>query len=241
MFKSCSKIIEMDLSHFDTSQVTNMNSMFELCTLLTSLNLTNFNTSQVTDMSHMFESCKSLKYLDLSYFDTSQVKFMYEMFFYCQSLIVLNLSNFNTTQVYDFEMMFAKCSSLISLDLSNFKILIDIETNGYIFDNCSSLEYIDLENATIDDYYKYIFNIINENILLCSNDYKWNEIINGSNITINCNNNKEYQCFKKNLNKPYYKDICKKCGENYFQMYNDANNNNSYIYIATKKHRKVII
>ena len=164
------------------------------------------------------------------------------MFSHCESLNILDLSNFNTTKVKNFVLMFEECSSLISLDLSNFKILVFREKQmyiyEYIFDKCPSLEYINLENATIESednyYYEYIFNRINDNILLYSNNYKWNEILNGSNITINCNNNKEYQCFKKNLNKPYYKDICKKCGENYFQIFNDTKNNNSYIYCYQK-------
>ena len=47
MFYECDDIIEIDLSHFDTSNVENMNYMFSGCTSLTSLNLTNFNTSSV--------------------------------------------------------------------------------------------------------------------------------------------------------------------------------------------------
>ena len=49
-------ILEIDLSNFDTSQVTNMNSMFERMTNLTTLNVSNFNTSKVTDMIYMFSN-----------------------------------------------------------------------------------------------------------------------------------------------------------------------------------------
>ena len=111
MFKSCSKITEMDFSLFDTSQVTTMYSMFDSCSSLTSLNLSNFNTLKVTDMDFMFSGCESLKSLDLSYFETSQVIRMGFMFSYCQSLITLNLSNFNSSKVYNFDEMFGECSS----------------------------------------------------------------------------------------------------------------------------------
>ena len=47
MFKDCEKIVEIDLSNFDTSEVTDMSSMFERCHALLMLNLGNFNTSKV--------------------------------------------------------------------------------------------------------------------------------------------------------------------------------------------------
>ena len=71
MFSNCDKIIEIDLSNFDTSQVKDMNSMFFQCRDLILLNLSNFDTSQVTDMGFMFSS--AISSLDLSNFDTSKV------------------------------------------------------------------------------------------------------------------------------------------------------------------------
>ena len=41
-----------------------MDSMFSNCNSLTSLDLSNFNTSQVTNMSWMFTGCSSLTSLD---------------------------------------------------------------------------------------------------------------------------------------------------------------------------------
>ena len=45
-----------------------MNTMFQLCKELEYLDLTNFNTSNVTNMSFMFDSCNKLKYLNVSNF-----------------------------------------------------------------------------------------------------------------------------------------------------------------------------
>ena len=45
MFMNCQNIIEIDLSNFDKSQVSEMNNMFDCCSSLKSLNLSNFNTS----------------------------------------------------------------------------------------------------------------------------------------------------------------------------------------------------
>ena len=65
--------MNIDLSGWDTSNVTNMSDMFSGCGKLIKLDMSCFNTSKVTDMSGMFNSCKELTELNLSNFDTSNV------------------------------------------------------------------------------------------------------------------------------------------------------------------------
>ena len=76
----------LDLSSFDTSNVTNMRDMFCNCPDLLSLDLSNFDTSNVTNMSTMFVYCQELRALDLSSFDTSNVTDMSYMFYECVSI-----------------------------------------------------------------------------------------------------------------------------------------------------------
>ena len=76
----------MDLSHADTSNVTNMRWMFHHCWKLKSLNVTSFDTSRVTTMGSLFASCGSLESLDISNFNTSCVTSMAGMFNGCDSL-----------------------------------------------------------------------------------------------------------------------------------------------------------
>ena len=66
MFRGCSDLTSLDLSNFDTSQVTNMSYMFRGCSGLTSLNISNFDTSQVTIMDGMFNGCTSLKTITIN-------------------------------------------------------------------------------------------------------------------------------------------------------------------------------
>ena len=113
-------ILELDLSNFDTSKVTNMNSMFSYMYSLTTLNLSNFNTSQVTSMSEMFRNMYNLTSLNLSSFDTSKVTNMDRMFFSIRNLTTLDLSNFDTSQATNMLYMFYDMRNLTSLDLSNF-------------------------------------------------------------------------------------------------------------------------
>ena len=78
MFLNCTSLTELDLTSFDTSNVTSMYAMF--CMWDTNinyfptnnlLNITfgpNFNTSNVTDMQSMFAGLSELKELDVSNF-----------------------------------------------------------------------------------------------------------------------------------------------------------------------------
>jgi len=69
MLYGCSKITEIDLSYFNTSQIKVMKDMFSGCSSLTSIYLYNLDTSQVTDMYGMFKECSSLTSLNLSNFN----------------------------------------------------------------------------------------------------------------------------------------------------------------------------
>ena len=60
MFSWCNGLTSLDLSSFDTSQVTSMREMFDYCRSLTSLDLRNFDTSKVTNMLYMFNNCSKL-------------------------------------------------------------------------------------------------------------------------------------------------------------------------------------
>ena len=63
-----------------------MSYMFSHCESLTNINLSNFNTQNVTNMSYMFADCKSLKNINLSNFNTQNVTNMSRMFSHCESL-----------------------------------------------------------------------------------------------------------------------------------------------------------
>ena len=57
MFCGCLSLKELDLSNFNTNNVTNMNSMLRDCSLLKDLNLSNFNFNNVNNMNYMFSGC----------------------------------------------------------------------------------------------------------------------------------------------------------------------------------------
>ena len=60
MFYACPKLTEIDVSGFDTSNVTSMGLMFGKCPGLTSLDLSNFDTKNVEYMFQMFKESSNL-------------------------------------------------------------------------------------------------------------------------------------------------------------------------------------
>ena len=145
MFEGMSNLTALDLSSFDTSQVTNMSRMFDSISNLTTFGLSNFNTSNVTDMSSMFAGMRNLTTLDLSNFDTSKVTDMSSMFYNIDDLTSLNLSNFNTSKVTDMQYMFSDMDNLTSLNLSNFDTS-QVTDMQWMFRGVYSLTTLDLSN-----------------------------------------------------------------------------------------------
>ena len=107
MFLNCNALTTLDVSKFDTKNVTDMSSMFYGCSALTKLNLSSFNTQNVTNMDGMFSYCKALTTLDVSKFDTKNVTDMSGMFSDCYALTTLDVSKFDTKNVTDMRGMFS--------------------------------------------------------------------------------------------------------------------------------------
>ena len=145
MINDMPNLTSLDLSNFDTSKVTNMKDMFYSMTGLTSLNLSNFDTSQVTNMSVMFDGMHNLTTLNLSNFDTSKVTSMKGMFSDTYSLTSLDLSNFDTSQVTNMSVMFNGMHNLTTLNLSNFDTS-KVTTMRNMFSDMPSLTSLNLSN-----------------------------------------------------------------------------------------------
>ena len=108
--------------------------MFSGCSSLKKINLSNFNTSNVTDMSYMFNGCSSLKDLNISNFNTDNVYYMNHMFSNCLLLNELDISNFKFRSVTNMRYMFSGCSGLKKLKISNF--IFNCADKEKMFDGC---------------------------------------------------------------------------------------------------------
>ena len=161
-------VLEIDLSNFNTSQVTNMAGMFGFMASLTSLNLINFDTSQVTNMAAMFSNIVLLTTLDLSNFNTSKVTNMSNMFNNMASLTTLDLSSFDTSNVTDMRYMLSSMRNLTTLDLSNFNTSQVTNMNGMF----SLLDNMWTSNDKLEKIY-------------VNNDFNTSKLITFSNIFSN--------------------------------------------------------
>ncbi len=151
-----SKIDKLDLSNWNTSNVTNMSHMFEgyyrgsdfgILYSIENIDVSNFDTSKVTDMSYMFAYCDKITGLDLSKFETDNVTDFSGMFLdnYLLLNIHMNPNKFKTGSALNLSSMFENCGSLQSLDVSKF----DTSKCKYfdlMFKSCSSLSTLDVSN-----------------------------------------------------------------------------------------------
>lgn len=103
----------------DLSYLFGGSSEIMVCLYLTKIDLSNFNTENVTNMTFMFYDCVRLVELDISNLNTSKVEDMSYMFFYCSSIEKLDLKSFDTNKVNNMDYMFCRCSKLKEVQVSN--------------------------------------------------------------------------------------------------------------------------
>ena len=162
MFAYDRSLTELDLSNFDTSNVTTFNSMFDSCDKLNSITgLSQWNTEDATDMSSMFAYDFSLKELDFSSsnqklkpsrFNTSpsKVKNFSSMFAGCKVLkSITGLENWNTASAQYMSDMFAYDDNLNTLDLSNFDTS-NVTTFREMFTSDIGLKSLNVSNFKTD-------------------------------------------------------------------------------------------
>lgn len=99
---------KLDLSEFDTSNITNMESMLSNCTINNLILGGKFDTSKVCDMNSMFQYGRIEEITEFN-LNTSSVKKMSHMFSFYKTNI-LDLTNFDTSNVSDMYLIFYGCN-----------------------------------------------------------------------------------------------------------------------------------
>lgn len=122
-------IQHLDLSNWNMSNVTTIESMFNGCRSLKSVNLSNWDVSNIEDMGQLFFNCTSLEYIDLSYWNTKSLEYANDMFNGCQAIKEIDLSNFDTSNIIDIRNIIANCESLEILNLSGWNINSSVSNN----------------------------------------------------------------------------------------------------------------
>lgn len=99
--------------------VTDMSYMFyQNKSLITAINLSNFDTTNVTNMSGMCYQCTNLTFIDLSNCDTSHVTNMKYMFYECNRLTTIKgVIDMKSCKFSDY--MFRNCNKLTGVKIKN--------------------------------------------------------------------------------------------------------------------------
>ena len=135
----------IDLTDIDISELDNLSSIF--CGLkLEVVDISGWDTSNVTAMAYMFSRCKNLKnIIGIENLDVLKLKRANFMFDSCENLVELDLTNWNPISLQNAWSMFYRCSNLkIIKNIENWQ-LTNINDVSYMFYNCAKLD-VDLSN-----------------------------------------------------------------------------------------------
>ena len=147
----------IDLTDIDISELDNLSSIF--CGLkLEVVDISGWDTSNVTAMAYMFSQCKNLKnIIGIENLDVLKLKRANFMFSHCEKLVELDLTNWNPISLENAWSMFYRCSNLkIIKNIENWQ-LPNIKDVSYMFCDCAKLD-VDLSNwdlTHIKDFLKY--------------------------------------------------------------------------------------
>ena len=138
MFNRCICLKRIDLSNFDTSNLTKARGMFQDCTNLESFKFFNSPIEKVTDMISFFSMDEKLKNISLSNFNKEITVNMKEFFYGCNGLETVDLSKFKA-KITSAEEMFFECTNIKKIDLSGLTSTKESKLTT-MFDNMSSME-----------------------------------------------------------------------------------------------------
>ena len=145
---SNTKIKEIDLSNFDTSEITSMDNMFYKCRLLTDFNLINNNLSKLKSMKGMFTICPELSTVKFENIDFLELTSIKEIFIDCNHLINIRFINLNFTSLTAMEKIYNNSRSYDNLNNITFENIdmTNVLTMEKMFSDCRSLKYIKFIN-----------------------------------------------------------------------------------------------
>lgn len=126
------------INNFDTSSAINMCAMFEYLTFST-IDISHFNTRNVTDMSWLFHGSKYSNIILGDNFDTTNVMNFKGMFQELSQIVTLDISTFKVKKGALIDYMFGLCPKLQRIYVSKDNGFENAKTGSLIFQQCTSL------------------------------------------------------------------------------------------------------
>ena len=139
------KLKHLNVSNFNTCNVTDMSDMFYGQGSIKKLNVSKWNVSKVETFDHMFADNFNLEFINVKNWDVSSCNNFNAMFNDCLSLKNISVENWDVSNAYYLSQMFERCKSLKYLNLSNWKAS---KCKGFyeMFNGCENIEYINLKS-----------------------------------------------------------------------------------------------
>ncbi len=108
----------LDVSGWDTADVTSLANTFQNCSSLTKLPVSNWDISSVTSLAYTFSGCSKVTSISADSWDTSKVASLDHTFFRCTALTTAPVADWQTSQVTVLDDLFANDTALTSLNLT---------------------------------------------------------------------------------------------------------------------------
>ena len=136
----------IDLTDIDISELDDLLGVFFKLYNMEYVDISGWDTSNVTTMADMFYYCTKLKkIIGIENLDVSKLRCTNSMFYGCENLVELDLTNWNPISLQIAWSMFDDCSNLkIIKNIENWQ-LPNIMDVSYMFHNCVKLD-VDLSN-----------------------------------------------------------------------------------------------
>lgn len=174
----CSKFIDFD--NLDFSQVTDASDMFKYY-YGTELDLSTFNSSQLTSINGMFANSKGVTHYAIEDWNVSSVEDIGSLFQNCTQITDLDLSKWRPYNLTSFKDIIRGCTNLKTLNLSGWKFpkITELTYLNYSYFSTTSiktLESIDVsgwETSQVTKVYN-LFNFVYFNGLKTVNISGWN-------------------------------------------------------------------
>ena len=202
MFAASTSLTTLDISGFNTTNVTNMHDMFAGMTidqtqvtmhLQNIVGLNSLDTSNVTDFGGMFINNAYMQTIDISNWDTHNATSMYDMFNNANDLssvltTIIFGPNFDTSKVTNMSLMFADNPNLVNLDVSSFSTS-SVTNMKQMFSNDKALTTINVSNFNVSNVTNMSGMFTNCHNITSLDVGSWNTInvVDMSNLFYGCN------------------------------------------------------
>ena len=137
MFFNCKKF-DCDLSKWNVSKVKNMHSMFINCISFTGKGIENWNVSNVEDMCNIFRNCYNFTGKCIENWDTHSVKNIKAAFFENENFNA-DLSKWNISKIKSTYNLFIGCKNFNGEWISKWDVS-NIEEMDYMFKGCTNFD-----------------------------------------------------------------------------------------------------